>query len=221
MKDEPDWIVDQMLKRKHNELFQRWQDREERLAKIRAKEGELEARGKKRRRIEEARSRKGKKEVDEDAEFMLIDWEDDVAADDPLSVYSKETRALMEGMGLLPGKKQEEETVEEDEIKVCIKCCATLKLQLTLPDILHIENPLPALTVHPRTSTPVLPLLCTFDTVHSSRSSLRNSPPRTPLLTPASLHQPICIPSRLSLSNQRPLHRTTAVKVKGEMLLYS
>ncbi|KAB5533392.1 helicase C-terminal domain-containing protein [Coniochaeta sp. 2T2.1] len=118
MKDEPDWMVDQMLKRKRGELFQRWQEREERLAKIRAKERELEDRGKKRRRIEEMGSRRGRKQGDEDAEFVLDEWDDDVAADDPLSAYSKETRALMESMGLLPGKKQEEETVEEDEIKI-------------------------------------------------------------------------------------------------------
>ncbi|KAB5511721.1 helicase C-terminal domain-containing protein [Coniochaeta sp. 2T2.1] len=118
MKDEPDWMVDQMLKRKREELFQRWQEREERLAKIRAKERELEDRGKKRRRIEETGSRRGGKQVDEDAEFMLDDWDDEDNADDPLSVYSKETLALMASMGLLPGKKQEEETVEEDEIKI-------------------------------------------------------------------------------------------------------
>lgn len=117
MKDEPDWVIEQMLRRKREELLQRWQEREERLAKIRAREMELEARGKKRRRIEDATSKRSK-DIDEDAEFLLDDWNDGEAEDDPMSVFSKETRALMESMGLGGSKKQEEETEDNDELKV-------------------------------------------------------------------------------------------------------
>lgn len=118
MKDEPEWMVEQMLRRKREELAQRWQEREERLAKIRARERELQARGSKRRRTEDTSSNRGSKVVDEDAEFLLDDWNDDEAGDDPMSIYSKETRALMESMGLGAPKKQDEEAEEEEEIKV-------------------------------------------------------------------------------------------------------
>jgi chromosome transmission fidelity protein 1 len=120
MKDEPDWMVEQMLHRKREELVQHWQEREERLAKIRAKERELEARGKKRRRIEDISSKRGGRDIDEDAEFLLDDWNDDEAGDDPMSVFSKETRALMESMGLGALKMQEEETKANDELKVSV-----------------------------------------------------------------------------------------------------
>ncbi|OIW26223.1 DNA repair helicase [Coniochaeta ligniaria NRRL 30616] len=118
MKDEPDWMIEQMLHRKREELVQRWQEREERLAKIRSKEGELEARGKKRRRIDDTTSRRRGKDIDEDAEFLLDDWNDDEAGDDPMSVFSKETRVLMESMGLGAPKKQDEDTEDDDEIKI-------------------------------------------------------------------------------------------------------
>lgn len=118
MKDEPDWIIEQILRRKREELVQRWQEREERLAKIRAKERESEARGKKRRRVEDTMPRREARITDEDAEFLLNDWNEDEAGDDPMSVFSKETRALMESMGLGGSKKQDEEPEEKDEVKV-------------------------------------------------------------------------------------------------------
>jgi chromosome transmission fidelity protein 1 len=118
MQDEPDWMVEQMLRRKRQEIVQRWQEREERLARIRAKEHESEARSSKRRRVEDASTRRGRKEVDEDAEFLLDASNDDEAGDDPMSVFSKETRALMESVGLGAPKKKDEETEQDDEIKV-------------------------------------------------------------------------------------------------------
>lgn len=118
MEDEPDWMVEQMLRRKREELARRWKQREERLAQIRAKERELQARSSKRRRTEDRTSKRGSKAVNEDAEFLLDDWNDDEAGDDPLSIYSKETRALMESVGLGAPKKQEEEAEVEEEIKV-------------------------------------------------------------------------------------------------------
>lgn len=121
LQDEPDWVIEQMLRRKREDIVRRWQDREERLAKVRAKEKESEERGSKRRRVGEAAAKKKKgKDVDEEAEFLLDDWEgDDAAADDPMSMFSKETRALMEKAGLGTWRKPEEDESEDpDEIKV-------------------------------------------------------------------------------------------------------
>jgi chromosome transmission fidelity protein 1 len=120
LKDEPDWIVEQMLRRKREEIVRRWQDREERLAKVRAKEKESEERGSKRRRVGEAAAKTKGKDVDEDTEFLLDDWEgDDANTDDPMSMFSKETRALMEKAGLGTWRKPEEDEPEDpDEIKV-------------------------------------------------------------------------------------------------------
>jgi chromosome transmission fidelity protein 1 len=119
LKDEPDWMVDHMLRRKREEIVQRWQDREARLAKIRAMEKEVEERGSKRRRVGEA-AFKQKRDVDEEAEFLLDDWHDDdgVDADDPLSMFSKETRALMEKAGVAFSRNRDEETDEPEEIKI-------------------------------------------------------------------------------------------------------
>lgn len=95
--------------------------REERLAKIRAMERAMEERGSKRRRLGEPMLT-GKKTLDGEAEFLLDDWSggDDVSQDDPLSLFSKETRALMEkvGMGNL-GELAEDEGELDNEIKVC------------------------------------------------------------------------------------------------------
>src|SRR5947208_3472753 len=101
MKDEPDWMVDQMLQRKRKEIFQRWQEREDRLARLRAKEKETEGRSSKRRRLDDAGTkRERRRDVDEEAEFLLTAADEDGGDDDPMALFSKETRALMESMGL-------------------------------------------------------------------------------------------------------------------------
>lgn len=112
-------MVEHMLRRKREEIVQRWKDREARLAKVRAMEKELEERGSKRRRVGEAAT-KQRRDVDEEAEFLLDDWQDDgeVNADDPLSMFSKETRALMEKAGVAFSRDHEDEVDEPDEIKI-------------------------------------------------------------------------------------------------------
>jgi chromosome transmission fidelity protein 1 len=119
MQGEPDWIVEQTLRRKREELFQRWREREERLALIRTKEKESEGRSSKRRRVEDASAQRGHRDVDEEAEFLLESPnDDDGVSDDPMSIFSKETRALMESIGLGAPRKQEEESEQDDDIKV-------------------------------------------------------------------------------------------------------
>ena len=126
---EPDWIVEAALRRKRAELTQRWEEREAQLGKIRARERLMEEKGRggKRARLDDGqKSGKGKrKNLDEEAEFLIDDWDGDggLADDDPLSMLSKETRALLvkAGLGGARGMQEEEEDSEaEDEIKVCL-----------------------------------------------------------------------------------------------------
>ncbi|KAJ9144707.1 ATP-dependent RNA helicase chl1 [Pleurostoma richardsiae] len=123
LKDEPQWIVDQMLRRKRADLTRRWEEREQRLRRIREREKMMEVRSSKRRRIDEpAGLRKKDAAVDEEAEFLLKDPEsgDGFDENDPLAHLSKETRALMEqvGMGSATKKMNEEADQPEDEIKI-------------------------------------------------------------------------------------------------------
>ncbi|KAI0880886.1 DNA repair helicase [Annulohypoxylon maeteangense] len=120
-KDEPDWIINQMLKRKRGEMLKQWEEREARLKKIRAKEKQLEERGAKRRRLEDGGIRKSDKATDDEDEWLLDEGQDDDASqgNDNSSGYSKETRALMGklGMGTLQAK-EEEDDIGGNEVKI-------------------------------------------------------------------------------------------------------
>ncbi|KAK3314292.1 helicase C-terminal domain-containing protein [Apodospora peruviana] len=133
MAGEPEWMIETALRRKREELTRRWEEREAVLAKIRAREREREDDGKqragKKRRLDEddgiVRKGKGKgKRVldDEEKEFLIGDWdsgEGDGRDGDPLSGLSRETRELLEKVGLgLPRKMDEDEGEVEDEIKI-------------------------------------------------------------------------------------------------------
>lgn len=126
-KDEPDWLVDQMLKRKRDEVLKRWEERESRLRQVRAREKSLEERGSKRRRVDDGHTRNtGHGSRDEDDEWMLADADDsDATAGDSSSNFSKETRELMKKLGMGGGTTQNEEEgdVFENDIKVseCIE----------------------------------------------------------------------------------------------------
>lgn len=218
MKDEPDWMVEQMLRRKREDLLQRWQEREELLAKIRAKERELEARGKKRRRIEDPTSGRGGKDVDEDAEFLLDDWDDDEAGDDPMSIYSKETRALMESMGLGAPKTQEKEAEEEEEIKVCSMLLA-MDPSLSDLDLLHIKDTFPAVTVYLRASPALLPFLCTSNRDRSETHSWSHGGCQacSPIISTEAVHQPLSFSPWLAVRHQRPVHGTPTVEIEGQV----
>ncbi|KAG4218988.1 hypothetical protein PC116_g32532, partial [Phytophthora cactorum] len=122
-KDEPDWIVDQMLKRKREEILKQWEEREARLRKIRAQEKAIEERGSKRRRLEEGNARNSKKtdnSDDDDDEWLLDEGQDkDSSQDgDDTSGFSKETRVLMNKLGLGSLKTTEEnEDISDSDIK--------------------------------------------------------------------------------------------------------
>lgn len=118
-KDEPSWIVEQLLRRKRDELASRWEDREKRLEALRVKEKALEERGRKRRRIEDSVAT-GNKIMDEDAEWLLDETGDhDAGPEDALSGLSKESREVLTRLGLGgPAKRTEDEDLLEEEIKV-------------------------------------------------------------------------------------------------------
>jgi chromosome transmission fidelity protein 1 len=120
--DEPPWIVAQMLRRKREDLLREWEERENRLAKLRVKEKELEQRCSKRRCVEDRQGTGQDEEaMAELAEFLLDDWEqtEEDGNDWEMSQFSKETRSLMDKIGMGPPKKENgEDDALEDEIKV-------------------------------------------------------------------------------------------------------
>lgn len=116
--EEPDWIVQQMLKRKREELTSAWTEREARLESIRAREKVFELRGAKRRKVQEGMDGQQLERANED-EWLLAD--NTAAADDAAnpSGFSKETQALMAKLGMGPLKGQDnEEAADTNEIKV-------------------------------------------------------------------------------------------------------
>ncbi|KAI5919437.1 helicase C-terminal domain-containing protein [Camillea tinctor] len=120
-KDEPDWIVSRMLKRKHEELLRQWEEREARLKKIRAKEKMEEERRSKRRRIDDPSSGKASTGEQDDDQWLLEDADgQDASLDNEYSSsVGKETRELMEKLGFISShKNEEEENVEENEVKI-------------------------------------------------------------------------------------------------------
>ncbi|KAL2890441.1 hypothetical protein HOO65_020983 [Ceratocystis lukuohia] len=126
--DEPDWIVDQLLSQKRRELGQKWEEREDKLEKIRQKEKAMEQRSNKRRRMEEARAERAETD-DIENRFLLEDIEDMGRNDnDMLSGFSKETRNLLSSLGLGgPRKKEDEDDVLEEPLKAINDRCAELQ----------------------------------------------------------------------------------------------
>ncbi|KAK8054330.1 hypothetical protein PG996_013631 [Apiospora saccharicola] len=117
-KDEPDWVVDMMLKRKKDEVIKKWEEREARLESVRAREKALEIRTTKRRRLNDrATGLDGDHEPDED-EWLLDERDEDGSQGGESSNYSKDTRALMEKLGMMPKRDVEEEDGADQELKI-------------------------------------------------------------------------------------------------------
>lgn len=81
-RDEPDWVVEQLLKRKRAEIVDLWEEREEKLRNVRAREAMMEKQGKKRKRYDEGSGidKKAKDhgaEGDDDDEEWLLDEQED------------------------------------------------------------------------------------------------------------------------------------------------
>ncbi|POS72055.1 hypothetical protein DHEL01_v209554 [Diaporthe helianthi] len=128
---EPDWIIEQMLRRKRNELVAKWEDREARLEAVRRKEKATEGRANKRRRVDRPTiPTKSQGKDEEEDEFLINDWEESGGAGatrssddkDGFDGLSKETKALLQKIGMGEAKKAEAacedgETTDE-EIKI-------------------------------------------------------------------------------------------------------
>ncbi|KAL2130915.1 hypothetical protein VTI74DRAFT_5799 [Chaetomium olivicolor] len=128
MEGEPGWMVDAALKRKREELRRTWEERERGLARIREKEREAEqrfrdaGRGLKRMRVDAGRENRGK-EVDEEREFLIVDWEvvGEEGEEGQGELLSKETKQLMERVGLGGGggkRREEREEEVQDGVKI-------------------------------------------------------------------------------------------------------
>ncbi|CAK7240795.1 MAG: ATP-dependent DNA helicase chl1 [Sporothrix thermara] len=130
--DEPDWVVEQMLRQRRAELASKWERREARLAAARRREKAAAAaaaaaeRNGKRRRMDnnegprprgaQAQARAKRAEEEEEAEFLLGDDDDDdeigngraasrsMDGNDGLTWLSAETRAMLEKAGLVSGR---------------------------------------------------------------------------------------------------------------------
>ncbi|VBB81662.1 Putative ATP-dependent RNA helicase [Podospora comata] len=108
MVGEPEWMVETALRRKREELVGKWEEREERLERLRRKEKELEERGRERKRVRvEEGQMGGRKEVDEEEEFLVVVGGGEDERDE--EGLSRETREMMVKVGLGGWKKEEEE----------------------------------------------------------------------------------------------------------------
>ncbi|KAJ3497917.1 hypothetical protein NLG97_g1536 [Lecanicillium saksenae] len=122
-KDEPEWMVDQLLRRKREELVRVWEDQEKRLENVRLKEKAREERVRKKRRLETAAANREAGDDGDEEEWMLDDWDGESgpasAPKDALSGLSKESRDVLERIGLGKPKQQHgDEDTPEEEIKI-------------------------------------------------------------------------------------------------------
>ncbi|KAI0803462.1 helicase C-terminal domain-containing protein [Xylaria sp. FL0064] len=76
-KDEPDWVVEQLLKRKRAEIVDLWEEREASLRAIRAREAMMEQNEKRRRKHGESKASKEARHADDTDEEWLLDELDD------------------------------------------------------------------------------------------------------------------------------------------------
>ncbi|KAK7943894.1 chromosome transmission fidelity 1 [Apiospora aurea] len=109
LKDEPDWVVDSMLRRKKDGVIKKWEEREARLETVRAREKALEIRTTKRRRLNDRAAADPDTDHEPDDDEWLLDERDEDGSGGETSNYSKDTRALMEKLGMMPKRDAEEE----------------------------------------------------------------------------------------------------------------
>ncbi|KAK1960787.1 DNA repair helicase [Colletotrichum sublineola] len=118
-KDEPGWIVEQMLRRKREELARTWEEREKKLEQIRQKEKAVEARSAKRRRFDDGASGPTSRDADEDDEWLLDEADASGPTDgDAMSGLSKETKDTLTRFGLGSLRTEQEEDKVADGVKI-------------------------------------------------------------------------------------------------------
>ncbi|OHE98611.1 DNA repair helicase [Colletotrichum orchidophilum] len=136
-KDEPDWIVEQMLRRKRDDLARTWEEREKKLERIRLQEKAIEARSAKRRRFDDGPSRSKPHTLDgEEDDEWLLDESDAIGSvddGDAMSGLSKETKDILSRFGLGSLKAQQ----EEDEVSDGVKIYYTSRTHSQLTQFIH------------------------------------------------------------------------------------
>ncbi|KAF5251641.1 hypothetical protein FANTH_3251 [Fusarium anthophilum] len=192
-KDEPSWLVEQLLRRKREELVTRWEDREKRLESLRLKEKAQEERARKRRRVEDFVPSRSRIE-DEDAEWLLDDPDDrDAGPQDALSGLSKETREVLASIGLGGAKRPEEEDdLLEEPIKVRMFSMPRKIRVVTLIDLLHVKNTFSTFAIHHRTSPPLISTFTANATRQERRDEDRSSKASTIIISAEIMHQSHC-----------------------------
>lgn len=222
-KDEPSWLVEQLLRRKREELVSRWEEREKRLETLRVKEKAQEDRARKRRRVEDSFISSGRSRAveDEDAEWLLDDPDDrDATPQDSLSGLSKETREVLASIGLGGARKPEEEDdLVEEPIKVRIFAISNKCLVVTEIDLLHVKNTFPAFAIYHRTTPPFISSFTANVACEKRRGENRSSQTTATIVSSKVMHQSLSLSVRLRTSYQRPLLGASAAQVGSKMSL--
>lgn len=160
-KDEPPWLIDQLLSRRRDELVQQWEEREERLRTAKAKETDIEERLRKRQRVANGTDAAMSRQSSEDDSDWLLTEREEIDTDswDALSGLSRESRDVLEQLGLGGKQKREQgENHAEEEIKVRGSLLTHRPhRKITLVDLLHVENPLAAFSIYSRITPPFVP----------------------------------------------------------------
>ncbi|KAF3049496.1 ATP-dependent DNA helicase chl1 [Didymella keratinophila] len=153
-KDDPPWMIEHARKQRKQEACRRWQELNERLAKIKAQEKRAKERASgsgevyKRQKIG-LDDEKG----DDEAQFALDDYESDQesvsiarAAKFDNSGLSAETQALMDKLGYATGETKTEDGQAIDETKIFF--CSRTHSQLTQfsSELSRVKMP-PAITI--------------------------------------------------------------------------
>lgn len=217
-KDEPAWLVEQLLRRKRDELLKRWEDRERCLEAARLKEKAREERGRKRRRIEDLSTTRQRPE-DEDAEWLLDDPDDrGTQSDNALSGLSKESREALEKIGLGAPRKQPDadQDIMQEDIKVRDSMIAWAPTVIvTLVDLLYFKNPLPALSIYQRASAANFPNF--FAIIISPGTECvvhRASEARSSIIPAKALHKPVGISPRICTGHKRSMRGASKAQIR-------
>jgi hypothetical protein len=167
--------------------------------------------------------------VDEERECLVGDWEAGVSdgGTDGGEGRRKETRELLEKVGLGAGKTKGEEGdgEVEDEIKVCCWEEGCLWAELTMADILHFSHALTVDPVHLGTAASSVSSVSSgrddFNRIGQRQTRHGNSQADPIVIEAEAMHQPLRFAAGLSVCHQRPMYRAPAVKVKREMSIHA
>jgi chromosome transmission fidelity protein 1 len=153
-KDEPQWIIDQLLRRKRDELSRQWEERERKLVNIKMREKAMEDRANKRRRVDKVDARRIMSEADEDEEFLL-DWQGGSADDeqDPLSGLTASAKQILTQIGLGKGNASKDDEVDEkadNQVKVSKSGHQGTEIRMVTRclDLLYFKNAFSVNAVH-------------------------------------------------------------------------